>query len=352
MHESVRSALDGEHGETAIIIGYVVSVRKSSRTIFADVRDYTNVIQLVMERESLSESDWNSCKRLKAHHRISAEGSVGSTRSGQKSIYASVKPTVLGRVNGAIHDLDLQLSIFANQLLLSRMRFSFQKLVADLGYIEIEPRVLSSDWPKNGLEALRVNYPGFGSHATLATSPANQLREFMLATGNDRVFAISRCFSSTFRIENSSSEALIGMGYAKNLTVDSLVDLLIMIPERVVAAVGVSHVASKFTEQTDLHIVRSDSDPLSPHVAASYQRVLEVCGNPGPHHVKAVIRMSYPPGIVVAEGAVETIGGYVNIATFCIHFEQLLSLFSDLPARNLRSLGRFELWTEGIGEYN
>lgn len=94
---------------------------------------------------------------------------------------------------------------------LARLRRAASDAFDEMGYVEIEPKLITLTAPISGLEPLQVVYVGFGQPAQLFPSPASQLRQVLTTTDMTNVFAISRIFTTTYRDDQVSNEALTAM---------------------------------------------------------------------------------------------------------------------------------------------
>jgi hypothetical protein len=337
--------LDDQVEADANLTGLITAVRDSGGVRFYNLRDVTGVVQLIAERDSLGETDWEMLASIKAGLRVSAVGRVGRSRRGQDSVFLYRAPSISDNtlespISGAAPDY-AQVGI---QIFIARLRNRAADFLRTNGYLEIEPKFISAQWSSRGVEPLEIIYPGFGASAYLAPSPATQLIEALVATGTQAVFAQSRCFSTTFRDEKSSAESLIVSAKAINVPPAEHYSLLRraisysfgeletrpeagLFPvsewrQKIIEGPLVEHSGAEVKVPT-LEVYRA------PNIARSndYVRVQELC------------RLVWPPRRTIAEGAQEQLDSGLSVSSTTIHIERMASLLRDVPVRQIRNLG-------------
>lgn len=189
-------------------------VSASRERIFCQVVDPTGHIQVVIHRINQPMSE----ELPTAGERWEFSGTLDTTTYKERtgSVIVSLVATEARKVAfGERPRQKLEPDEYENMvrrgLVLARFRHNAADILTNLGYVEIEPRLVALSSQKTGLEAIEARYVGFGAPAHLIPSPAGELRAILTATEVDAVFAISRVFSTTYRDEKTSYEALTAM---------------------------------------------------------------------------------------------------------------------------------------------
>lgn len=341
------SALHPLGRATATLSGLVTRRHKAKGRTFLQLRDTTGSVQVVLEQDRLGTEGWEAGKAVKKLSRITVSGPLGRTQTNELSVFADSPPTVRsGNLESSIEDGELSYSRVGAQILASRLRDRAEQFFRTEGFVEIEPSLLSASWGSSGLEPLRVRYEGFGIEAYLAPSPSSQLTEALFVTGLERVFAVSRCFTTTYREERSSAESVILMAKAANLQPTSQRKI---IREAVTEILGdietlPEDIAPLLREWSTDRVVWPPSGTrtrTSPTFEIFEAPDAPTAPNDGAK-LREVVRLVWPEHRIVAEGTTEIFDEALEITTITLHVERLVSLLRDVPIRQLRHLGRTE----------
>ncbi len=329
----------------ARLTGLLTHVRRHKTVAFLTLQDATGSIQLLADSVGLSSAAWQDVCALRQGDRVTAQGRVGVSNTGQVSLLLASAPRVMDKELGAsLAQGEMEYARVGAQILAARLRGRASQYFRAVGYEEIEPRIISASWRSPGLEPLRVNYEGFGVQAYLAPSPASQLLETLLVTGVERTFAVSRCFSTTYRDEKSSNESMILVAKAVAMTAN---DLREMLRRAIVEILGdletlPENIAPLLTGWSDEEL----SWPPTPGGFARQVPTFEVYPTPAPLGpgdertlVTDVSRAVWPPDRVIAETAHETLESGLEVATCTLHLDRMVTLLRDVPIRQLRHLG-------------
>jgi hypothetical protein len=341
---SLQLVPDGE--ALASLSGLVSKIRSSGRIRFIQLRDVTGSIQLVAEKETLGEASWASVTSMRAGARVSVEGHVGRTRMGEASVFLTRPPILRSEDLGRpIAGSESQYANVGMQIFLARLRNRATDFYRASGLVEIEPKFISSAWETPGLEPIQLLYPGFGStSACLAPSPSVQLLDAMLVTGTPAVFAASRCFSTTFRDERSSTESLIVAAKFIEATSAQLQQSILDAVEFVLSELETLPEAGfhpreswKTTQISGPSPRRRDRDVDIP--TFEVYRTPDIGRGSESVRLAEIYRLLWPARSVIAEGALEQLDAGVYLGSSTLHIERMASLLRDVPVRRIRNLG-------------
>jgi OB-fold nucleic acid binding domain len=329
----------------AELSGLVTSARSSGRIRFFDLRDTTGTCQLIAERQLLTEADWVSVVALRKGNFASISGRVGFSSRGQTSVFLSRGPSQKdGSLASPISGSSPDYAAVGTQIFLARLRHRAAEFFRNTGYVELEPKFISADWRFLGLEPLRIVYPGFGAAAFLAPTPSTQLMDALAATGTGAVFSCSRCFSSTYRDEQSSAESLIVSAKWLGESPINHYELICDAVRYVFSGLETFPEAGLFPENEWAQT--SVSEILENHQGKEVAvPTLEVYSNPsiarGPDgaRVSELVRLVWPLRRTIAEGSQEVLDSGQVISSTTIHIERMVSLLRNLPVRHIRNLG-------------
>jgi len=343
----------------AEIRGLIIVRKNAGRTVFLTLRDVTGEIQVLLLAENFSEEDFSSkCKALRKGDIVSVTGRVEKSRASETvSILPSEPPKVVPIDAENTFELD-QVPYLASgsKIIQARIVEGIERSLRSLGFLEIEPKLLSTEWNGNGLEPLRAEFPGFGHNVYLVPSPLPQLFEALISTGHRAFFATSKCFSTSYRDIHSSSEATSIFSIER-------------MPDDVKDINNVSRTALKCLK--DLF---SRTGTALPEISEWFSRNLFYHSEGGWPNNRwneigiGILSVSNPriPGRLsdgkssnlghvqierylrvvlnhngsrynLAESTVEVRFGALRVITTTIHTEHLLSLFSTAPFRSLRT---------------
>jgi hypothetical protein len=326
--------------------GLLTGRRASGSIHFYDLRDTTGPIQVVARRDALSEEAWAAATALRMNDLVSVRGRVFTTARGELSVELSESPVVRAKnLEKAISEGELEYSRVGSQILAARLRQHAGEFFRGTGYVEIEPSLLSLSWGPDGLEPLEVKYPGFGTAAFLTPSPSPQLLDAIVATGVERAFAISRCFSTTYRDEKSSAQSLILVAKRIGATPEAQREVL---ERAIIAILGGWQTLPEEFELLLRDWTRSNAGwPPTGGAEPRKSAAIEIYENPSPlggtaalTSVREISRAIWPPDRVIGESVVEMLEGGFEMGTCTLHLERMGSLLRDVPIRQLRQVDR------------
>lgn len=341
---------------SARISGLVTRVGGHGRVRFISLRDATGSIQLIAERGKLGDADWETVKAVRAGQRITAVGGIGLSRNGELSISLTEAPISRSNDLGAsLSQGEDDYARVGSQILAARLRNRATAFFRRQGFVEIEPALISASWRSPGLEPLLVQYQGFGAPAYLAPSPASQLLDALVATGVNRVFAVSRCFTTTYRDEKSSAESSILVTKAFEMSMEEANEL---VREAVTEVLGdLETLPEEITPLLTDWTAKKKAWPPEPGSGEYGTPTIELYSDPveqqgqDPTQIAEVSRVVWPPNRVIAETASEVLEGELDVVTCTLHLERMVSLLRDIPLRQLRHLGETaETSTEAVAQ--
>jgi uncharacterized protein YdeI (BOF family) len=326
---------------SATLSGIVTRRTKKKGRTFLKLRDATGTIQVVLDLERLGDAGWEQAKEVTMSARTTVSGTIAKSTTGELSVFADAPPIVrTGSLDTSIAAGEFGYARVGAQILASRLRERAERHFREAGFVEIEPAFLSASWDGSGLEPLRVRYEGFGGDAYLVPSPSSQLTDALFVTGLERVFSVARCFTTTYRDERSSAEAVLLVAKAADLDSDGQRDLI------KAAVTGILGDFETLPEDIDplLRQWSQTTMPWPPYANETYTTpTFEIFTSPEEHRrdvaVESLTRLVWPPHRVVAEGAREVYDETLTVATITLHLERLVSLLRDIPIRQLRHVG-------------
>jgi hypothetical protein len=227
---------------------------------------------------------------------------------------------------------------------LARLRALGTKTFESLGFIEVEPKLITLTAPLTGLEPMQVSYVGFGAPAHLFPSPARQLKQILEGTSVRSVFAVSRIFTTTFRDESTSYEALTLMAMA--IGHHSPKDTEATALERAIAMFaldpqlnGVLRTAIDPAGRLTTSEVSGAPKPLVKPVTSttleSYSAPSHYMAEPGGPPPTLFQRLVAPERTILAERAIMPWFGSETLEVTTIHLERVSALFFDTYGRPL-----------------
>jgi hypothetical protein len=347
--------VEPDRPKTADLYGVLTRAHPMGRLAFFHLHDGTDAIQLVaqLEQESPTFSDrpqipateWSLVKQLKQGARVRAMGPVGRTRTGELSVFLTNAPreqVPSGHSSAKEPELLPHLHALGNQLLLARLRAAATEYLTGKNFLELEPRLVSTSWNTTGLQPLRIDYPGFGRPIFLAPSPASQLLRALLLCGKPRVFAISRCFTSSYRDDLVSTESVLLVMKVLRPETDELQDLAKATVEHLVASQDALAPAQTTVQGWTPHELPWPPIHGSTVIAAPQMHVYSTFTHEDlafAQRVKQVFQLFWPPGFAAADGFVETLDGDCAVGTVNVHIERLLMPLGTPLIRRLLNLG-------------
>lgn len=330
----------------ARLSGLITNIRSYGRIRFLRLRDTTESIQLIARRDLLSSKDWDGVRSVRKTDVVTVTGRVAASESGELSVMLTEVPVRRGKdLETSISEGELDYARVGAQLLAARLRERAAQFFRSAGYLEIEPRLLSLSWGAHGLEPLEARYPGFGGAAYLAPSPAPQLLDALVTTGVERVFALSRCFSTTYRDEKSSAESLIliAKSIAQTATEQrgtlqrSITEILggfETLPE------DFELLLKDWTQQPENWPPQDQTQPLKTPTLEIFDQPSPIGDTDKTRSVSEICRAIWPPNRVIGEAAHERLDESFEVGTCTLHLERMVSLLRDVPIRQLRNVGQ------------
>ncbi len=337
--------MDGNAEAVAELTGLITAVRPIGRIYFFTLRDVTGIVQLTANHEHFSDEAWAEVMKIRTGNLVTASGTITRAKRGDPTILLNATPIVRETVlDSPISGGQVDYPHVGTQIFVARLRNRASEFLRDMGYLEIEPKLISADWQTEGVEPLELVYPGFGASAYLVPTPATQLIDALIATGSGAVFAQSRCFSTTYRDEKSSHESVIVTARAVGLDGEAHY-------RRLTECVAYTFGELKTLPQAGLFPIeewrrRMVDAPLSSDRADDVKKpTLIVYRSPsigrskGGIAVVELCRLVWPPRRTIAEGSRELLDNGLALASMVLHVERMASLLRDVPFRHLRNLG-------------
>lgn len=195
----------------AHIRGIVTARTNAGRVQFIELADVTGHIQVVFLAESFPGiGEYDLTKRIRVGDIITVEGEYKLSNRGVLSIFPTTPPKFISEdLAIPIREADLPYRAVGAKMIQARIIKHLRQFLDNSGFIEIEPRYLSTSWVGYGLEPIRAVFPGFGLPVYLNPSPLPQLFEAVISTAQPKFYAVARCFSSSARDTRSSTEATV-----------------------------------------------------------------------------------------------------------------------------------------------
>lgn len=328
--------------------GIVTKVRHHGGIIFFNFEDSTAKIQLIAQHNNFNDSEWNAICHFKPSDRIIAQGMMSRSKTGEASVLlCKVLPVEenvdAGNENRTVKSLDR----IGVRLFLARLRYKAEAYFRNNNFLQIEPNFISTTWIISGIEPLRVQYEGFGVPTYLTPSPGPQLVAAMEGTGVERVFAVSRCFTTTYRDETTSAESLILMAKISHSSLDELID----ISQKALIAILGDIETMPDNYQTLISngwrqiILSAPPIPGSLDISTPTFQIYELQKEKSSSlntqfDEITILRACWPPKHVLVEGSLRKISGRFGVGTLTIFLERTVPLLKDVSVRQLGDLQR------------
>jgi len=207
-------------GTQVTLSGLVTRRVKQKRILFFDLADGSGTIQLMAV--SAEESLWRRAQTFQVRSRIAIRGQLIRSSTGQ----LSVELTDIADHRSDSHEACEGELPAPTEVYLARLEGHFRGEISAQGFTEISTRQISSSWPSDGVDVLRILYDGYGCEPFYLTpSPIPQLIRRLIDLPYERVFSVSRCFTPTYRDPHVSSEAVILAGAASDLSIVQVLEL-------------------------------------------------------------------------------------------------------------------------------
>lgn len=339
-------------GQIVTITGFVEQKRKMRTHLGMYIKDITGEIGVKVSKiEKSGELQWSSDK-FHVGTRINITGEVQIGADGKRILDNVSNVEVLGRLNAKLGDLGSEMFEQASRMLMSRICRKAADYLASQKFTEFESRVISTQWVSDGLEPLLVNYPGFGSPAVLTASPATQVLDFLATTLSSRAFTVSTSFSTTFRFENGPADLRVIVAKAIDLDAKSHQYYLLDITKKSLQSLR-DNENVKVAEYTGVWPDRIDKFTEGEKFSADinlvkYKSDFHVEGDSWDFVVDTIFHIYDKDGMMLAEGAREVVRSGIIISSIVLYPSQMLCALKKAPIRQLRDLGRFNVWDNSI----
>ncbi len=326
--------------------GVITKVRKHGGLIFYNFEDATATIQLIAKRDHFNENDWKQMCLIKPSNRIIAKGLITHSKTGEPSIILDetliplyiTEPT---NENRTVRDLDR----VGVRLFLARLRYKAETFFRSSGFLQIEPNFISTSWSIRGIEPLRVQYEGFGVPTYLTPSPSPQLLAAMEATGYEKVFAVGRCFTTTYRDETTSAESLILMAKIAQSTIDEIVNISQLALSTTLGDTATMPENYNKIMKNGWHLTILGTPPKQGNFNIT-EPTIQIYDLPTESINKTeigagiitIFRICWPPRYILVEGSVRKLIGQKGIGTLTLFLERAVPLLKDVPLRQLGDL--------------
>lgn len=340
----IRTLSGQTPGARVEVTGLLTKKRRYKTHYYLRAEDVTGILHVRVDNSDDKEALGERLRALKTGVQVRIRGTLTFNSDSQPVVVTTEAPDPYGRPEASIDALTPDLREHASRVLMASIRAACVRVLEESGFSEFEARVISTDWPNEGLEPLDVVYPGFGSSATLATSPAPQVLDFILTTGTARAFAVSRGFATTYRAEGASTEFVVICARALDLDADFCIELATRLSVGVVADLNDS------ANQVSVpKIVDAPWPPTFHGGTGSYEiRRYTVHGAPAvgqpSRMVRTVCHSVDDRNNLLLEFAVEEVVPSRTLTTITIYPEHYLPSLSMVTMRQLRDLARLEPW--------
>lgn len=330
-------------GDEVIVTGQYLFRRDHKDRVVIQIRDITGSIYVRVTLEQAVILD-----RVSRYSRVRIKGRVGRSKDGKHPVIAEVNFLQdLGSLKVPLRDLGPEMREYASRMFVSRVTNSCSALLRDRGFDEFDSKVISSEWVDGGLEPLQVLYPGFGSPASLITSPSAQVMDFLNATGTQRAFTVALSFTSTFRHPNNAAETRVIVAKAVDLSVDGLRSLALATCMSALDRLDVSLTVPPVKEVVDAQwpggLLRPD--PHSTLTVYQYSSSIPT-GGASWHSMllENVVHVVSITGNILVDASIERIGER-TVGTLAVYPARFLPLIdAPSPRRQLSDLNEYKSW--------
>lgn len=205
-------------GREVTVMGWVQKVRDKG-LIFLPLRDRSGIIQILIQKENMSEEDFAKAKSLRSEDVIAVTGIVN--KRAEKDINTEMKTGTIEVIANKLHVFSksdvLPFAIEENSnvnenlrmkyryldlrrpdvqkafIMKSRIMQETRRFFTDEGFLEIETPILNKSTPEGARDYLVPSRVNEGKFYALPQSP-QIFKQLLMASGFDRYIQIARCF--------------------------------------------------------------------------------------------------------------------------------------------------------------
>jgi hypothetical protein len=306
--------------------GLVTSRKKTRDRLFLQIEDGTGTIQLEIEATSAA---WESALWITVRQRVHAEGHMIVMKPKRGD----------ARLTLRAHAVERRENVTASRptsVYLARLANHFRVALVNEGYNELATKLLSSEWPDDGVEVLKVLYSGMGPGAfALAPSPLPQLISALVSAPFERAFAVAPSITPTYRDPHVSTESLS----VTLVALDVAIDLVLEFVHTVALGLYADGSTAPLAKVSDrLERLEGLWPPPSGATGVDRPELQLFSSAPEGTHVDSVIaRLCWPyehddvqmRDYVLAEGYTRLAGGSTALTAATINIERLMALLLE-----------------------
>ena len=286
---SVQQALDKGKGKTRIR-GWVYRERKSNQFIFLVIRDSSNIIQCVINKDKISEKIWNDANKILIETSLEIEGEVKKDdraitgyeiQVSNLQVYHYAEPFPITKDQSPEFLLDKRHLWIRSRNLTAVMKVrstvmkAFRDFFYKLNYYEMAPPIFTPLASEGGATLFEVKYFGDKVYLTQSWQLYAEAAIFAL----ERIFCISPCFRAE---KSKTSRHLAEFWMAEMEAAWIKLDDLIKIAEECVSYVVQTVVKEN---KKELELLGQDIEKLkkikTPFPKLTYTEVIEMLAKDG-----------------------------------------------------------------------
>ena len=199
-----------EEDGRAVVAGRLMTVRKMGSSIFADLRDGSDRFQIFAQKKQLGNDAFNAFKRLDIGDMIGVEGSLFTTKTGEKTVNLE-SWTLLAKSLLPLPEkwhglrdiearyrqryLDLITNPDVRELFNRRTRAvaEIRSFLVNRGFLEVETPMIQAEAGGAAAKPFTTHYDALGQDMYLRVAPELYLKR-LLVGGFDKVFELNRNF--------------------------------------------------------------------------------------------------------------------------------------------------------------